>query len=235
MKTHHKIQTFLFVLALTSVLSANAQEFKTIFDTQKPLHISGFGGPLVEFSGVNKEFAVSAGGGGALIINNLFIGGYGLGLSTYHYKDIMVYEANNSVFRDYSHVPINFGHGGFWLGGSMKPNNALHLAGSIKIGWGAISFYNDYQYNNQYPNQYMEPAIMDHVFVLTPQLEAEINLARWFKINVGVGYRMVTGTDLTYVAYTQDLMYIGQQKYFDNSEFNSFTGTVSLLFGGFSK
>lgn len=218
---------FVIVLSIAS-FSSKAQEYRTIFDSNKPMHISGFGGPLVEFSGVNGEFAVSAGGGGAVIVNNFFFGGYGIGLSSFHYKDIILFDAQNGLIRDFSNVPISFGHGGFWIGGMMKPADAIHLACSAKIGWGSISL-----------NEKMEPfgyhykPIEEVVFVLTPQIEAEFNLASWFKLNVGVGYRIVGGTDLEYEAYNSDLQYIGTKKYFNNKEFNSFTGTISFLFGGF--
>jgi hypothetical protein len=84
---------------------------------------------------------------------------------------------------------------------------------------------NNYHYYNE--------SVNDNVFVFTPQAEVEFNMARWFKVNLGIGYRLVTGTSLTYDAYTTDLQYIGKEKYFNNNEFSSFVGTVSLLFGGF--
>ena len=231
MKTVISSVRILFItmlLGLTSLNQAISQEFKTIFDSNKPIHVSGFGGPIVEFSGVDGKFATSVGGGGAMIVNNLFFGGYGMGLATIHYKDIISYDPITSKFENYSNTQINFGHGGFWIGGILKPTEAIHFAFSAKIGWGGISLMDQMNYQSYY-----QPTVIDNVFVFTPQAEVELNLIRWFKINFGVGYRLVSGTDLTYNAYTSDLQYIGQQKYFENSEFNSFSGSISLLFGGF--
>ena len=205
-----------------------SQEYKTIFDSQKPIHIGGFGGPVVEFSGVDGSFATSVGGGGGMILNDFFIGGYGMGLSTLHYKDITTLDPARMILIDYSSQSINFGHGGFWIGGALHPAEAIHLAVSAKIGWGSIGFMN--QTNNYH---YYNESVNDNVFVFTPQAEVEFNMARWFKVNLGIGYRLVTGTSLTYDAYTTDLQYIGKEKYFNNNEFSSFVGTVSLLFGGF--
>ncbi|MFZ4463834.1 MAG: hypothetical protein ACOYN5_08295 [Bacteroidales bacterium] len=229
MKTKQKFLILFVIVCSIATFTASAQEYRTIFDSNKPLHISGFGGPLVEFSGVNDEFAVSSGGGGAMIVNNLFFGGYGIGLSTFHYKDIILFDAQSGLIRDFSNVPVSFGHGGFWIGGMMHPAEAIHLACSAKIGWGSISLY---EHMDPYAS-YNSKTIEDVVFVMTPQIEAEFNLARWFKVNVGVGYRIVSGTDLEYEAYNSDLQYIGTKKYFNNKEFNSFTGTISFLFGGF--
>lgn len=224
----HRNQILLFVISFMLSGQLVSQEFKTIFDSQKPIHFGGFGGPVVEFSGVDGSFATSVGGGGGLILNNFFFGGYGMGLATFHYKDIVRFDQVNSTIVDLSNQPISFGHGGFWVGGNLKPMDAVHIAFSAKIGWGSIGFMNEM--NNYH---YYQESINDNVFVFTPQVEVEFNMARWFKVNLGVGYRMVTGTDLTYNAYTPDLQYVGTEKYFNNSEFSSFTGTVSLLFGGF--
>jgi hypothetical protein len=228
MVKNFRIQILLVVFSLVFSGQLISQEFKTIFDTQKPVRISGFGGPIVEFSGVDGSFATSVGGGGAMILNNFFIGGYGMGLATAHYKNIATFDPYNSIFTDYSNQPINFGHGGFWIGGNIKPTEAIHLAFSAKIGWGSIGYMDEM--NNYH---YYKESIIDNVFVFTPQAEVEFNMARWFKVNLGVGYRMVAGTDLTYNVYTTDLVYGGKEKYFENSEFSSFTGAISLLFGGF--
>ncbi|PKP52285.1 MAG: hypothetical protein CVT92_09770 [Bacteroidetes bacterium HGW-Bacteroidetes-1] len=129
------------------------QSFKTIFDHTKQLHISGFGGPIVEFSTIANDFAVSSGGGGGVIVNNIFIGAYGIGLSTNHYSDVCYVHpaSSSSIPYNYSNDRINFGHGGFWIGGSFKPQEALHLSLSSKLGWGNISFYdNNVQNQNLY-------------------------------------------------------------------------------------
>jgi hypothetical protein len=39
----------------------------------------GFGGPIFEISSIADESIVSVGGGGALIMDNFFFGGYGIG------------------------------------------------------------------------------------------------------------------------------------------------------------
>lgn len=235
MKTSlHYIRIYLLLLTVGIICSGSlfAQEFKTIFDSTKPLHISGFGGPIVEFSAVEGTFATSTGGGGAMILNNYFFGGYGMGLSTNNYKEIIGNEPGTSIIHDYSNVPISFGHGGFWIGGFIKPSEAIHFALSTKIGWGAISFMDRMNQNNNNIN-YDQYNIIDNVFVLTPQVEVEINFTHWFKLNAGLGYRIVTGTDLTYRAYSSELQYLGKKKYFNNNEFSSLTGTISFLFGGF--
>lgn len=225
-----KLIGFVAILFVNStVFGQEEQKFKTIFDNNKELRISGFGGPIVEFSSVINEFAVLNGGGGGVIINNFFVGGYGIGLSTNHFKDISyVHPASSSGLSFiYSNERINFGHGGLWLGGSLNPSEAIHLAFSTKLGWGNINMIEEND------SRYVLYHFTDNVFVIQPQIEAEMNITRWFKVNFGLGYRFVTGIDEK--VYVIDVAGGTPQmkQFFKSNEFNSLTGTVSLLFGGF--
>ncbi|MDP3463826.1 MAG: hypothetical protein Q8S18_13620 [Bacteroidales bacterium] len=203
-------------------------EFRTLFDSQKPLNISGFGGPILEFSSIGKdEFAVSVGGGGAVLVNNVFFGGYGTGLATYHHPDLKMYDPANSKWTDYSDNTINFGHGGFWAGAILKPHQAVHLSVSSKFGWGEISLIQE-EFNEKHLYLFE-----DRVFVVTPQVEVEANLARWLKINVGVGYRFVTGVNRTYDFYSADNVFVEKRNLYKAKDFSKPEATISFLFGWF--
>jgi len=182
--------------------------------------LSGFGGPFVEFSSLNKQFAVCLGGGAAMIINQtLFIGGYFEGIVTNHYmKDI------DTTIVQADKPKIAFEHGGIWLGYVYKPKKAIHGGLSMKLGWGEIDLkegegnpYSDYDYR-------------DRIFPIQPQAEMEFNMTDWFKINVGVGYRIVTGIDATYPVIDDDPV-----NFYEKNDFNSFVGTITLIFGGNEK
>jgi hypothetical protein len=218
-----------FLAIQVSTFGQEEQTFRTIFDNNETLRISGFGGPIIEFSSVVNEFAVSSGGGGGVIINNFFIGGYGIGLSSNHFKDISYVHPTSSSGLPfiYSNERINFGHGGFWLGGSLKPNEAIHLAYSTKLGWGSINMIEE---DN---SKYLLYHFTDNVFVIQPQIEAEMNITRWFKVNFGLGYRFVTGIDEKVLDVGSPGGMAQWKQFFKTKDFNSLTGTVSLLFGGF--
>ena len=67
--------------------------------------------------------------------------------------------------------------------------------------------------------------------VITPQIELEFNITSWMRVNIGAGYRVVTGIDKAY-------QFKGSPntiKYYDAKDFNSPVGEVSILIGGFSK
>lgn len=217
----------LFTTSLTGQETDKA-EYRTLFDNQKPLNISGFGGPLIEFSSIGKdEFAVSVGGGGAVLINNVFFGGYGAGLATIHHADLKIYNPNQNKWTDYSDNTINFGHGGFWAGAILKPHQAIHLSVSSKFGWGEISLI---QEEFDEPHLYL---LADRVFVVTPQLEVEANLARWLKLNVGVGYRFVAGVNRTYDFYDANKNFVEKRDLYKAKDFSKPEVTISFLFGWF--
>ena len=167
----------LFIMSFSLSMSAQEDEIQTIFGSGTRL--SGFGGPFMDFTSVNKEFAHMMGGGGGVLLGDFFLGGYGEGSTNY---------------IDAGGAQISFGHGGFWTGYSFFAKKAIHPCISTQIGWGSIT-----QVDNDY-NIY-EP---DNVFVVNPTIELEMNFLRWFRLSVGANYRLVTGVNTLDLA-DQDL------------------------------
>ncbi len=222
-----KFVTSLFVFFLLST-SLQAQEMETLFS--KGITIGGFGGPLVGFSSVDGEFGVSAGGGGGVIINqSFFLGGYGMGLATIHQRPDVYHNGYDPIQEPFTspmhnHLALNFGHGGLWIGYWNKPNQLFHWGISSKLGAGGISLY-DTEFSF---DEYAEVG-KDVVYVINPQIEAEINMTSWFKISMALGYRYVGGiSDNTYT--NKDGL---ELEFYSPSEFNSPTVQLGFLFGKF--
>lgn len=159
----------LFISILFSLsIFAQEEEIQTLFggDTR----ISGFGGPFMDFTSVNHEFAHMMGGGGGVLLNDFFFGGYGEGLTNY---------------INVQGTEVSFGHGGFWTGYSFFAHRAIHPCISAQIGWGSIT-----QRDNDY--NYYEP---DNVFTVNPTLELEMNFLQFFRLSIGANYRYVTGVN----------------------------------------
>jgi hypothetical protein len=152
----------------------NYNEVKTVMSSIKIHRISGFGGPTMSYSTINGDFAFMMGGGGGILINNLFLGGYGEGLSN------TVDIGNNNSIRE-----LDFGHGGFWVGYEIAHKWIIHPVISSRLGWGSITGFNTTS------NRYFQ----DNVFVFVPTISAEVNLTRFFKINVGAEYRQTLNVD----------------------------------------
>lgn len=158
---HLSIFLFAFLMAFTVA----AQDTEYLLDGR--ISVSAFGGPIVEFSGMNDDVSISSGGGGALLLNKrFFIGGYGLK------------TRNDSNLRDGN---FSLNHGGFWIGGIANPHKMLHFGATAKLGWGTAKGASVGLINS------------DNIFVVSPEVIAEFNITRWCKINTGVGYRLVTG------------------------------------------
>lgn len=192
------------------------------------VHVSGFGSYILGFSAVGGEFAVYNGGGGAVLLNQkVYFGGYGMGLSSRHYKDPLTLVDSEGEEVYYDDLYQKFGHGGFWVGYLHDSYKPIHFGASTKLGWGSLSMSND-MYDYQYGEYNYYYIANDGVFVVTPQIEVEMNLLKWFKINASAGYQFVTGVDQTYTTPSGDKV-----KFFNASDFNQPMFNLTFSFGGF--
>ncbi|MCI5084224.1 MAG: hypothetical protein MRY78_21160 [Saprospiraceae bacterium] len=186
------------ILSLSFSLLAIAlmAQHETLFGNARV--VGGFGAPIIEF-GIGNDLNTSIGGGGGIVINNFFLGGYGMGGLDF---DRLV---------DDELTEIEVGHGGFWLGSTFKPHKILHLYGSARIGWGAVSIPvddPDFEFND-----------LDKIFVLTPELGVELNVTKWFRVAASGGYRWVTGTNEAFG--------------YNDEDFSGAIATLSFRFGWF--
>jgi len=171
------VLTFLASFLLAFVALAQ-EETETLLGNDK-IRISGFGSPFVGFGNLNGEFATFSGGGGGVLINQrFFFGGYGSGLSS---------QVN---FQTNKELDIN--HGGFWMGYHFNPKKLLHLVASTKIGWGDVQLY-DSSFGTRIRTQ-------DNIFVVEPELGAEVNVAKFFKVSLTGAYRVISGANLESVS-----------------------------------
>ncbi len=229
MKSRSILTLFILCILALELSAQEGKEMQYLFSGDKDISITGFGGPFVGFSSIGDEIEVSAGGGGAVLFNQqFFIGGFGEGTATTHEIDLTMYDPVLHKNQTYSDLNLRLGYGGFWLGYIHNPHKPVHFGISSKIGFGAITlnqghFRSDHEQDFEY----------DNVFVLVPQIEMEMNLLKWMKMNVGVGYRLVTGINKEFRIEQADgqLVY---QKYFEADDFNKPTGHIGFLFGWFA-
>jgi len=203
-KTNDKIMKKVFFLGVILAISLSAfsqeKEYQTIFDN-RDVRISGLGGPFMQFTAVAGEFGHMMGGGGAVLLNNFFLGGYGLGLT----NAIPDYVNQNPSDR------LTLGHGGFWLGYSLFGDKSVHVTFSSLIGWGEFGVMQDYG---------TYPFIRDKIFVLSPTVELELNLTRYFRMGAGVSYNLYTLVDQNMHGYS-------------NADLSAPGGFLSFKFGWF--
>lgn len=191
-----KKTALIFTLCLMA-LAVQAQH-ETLFN--KARVVGGFGGPIVEM-GLGNDMTTAVGGGGGLVINSFFFGGYGISNIDF-----------NSLIEDEGIDRIELAHSGFWLGYSYPTHRLIHMYTSARLGWGAVDI--DTSPNSNFPKD------IDNVFVFTPELGLELNVARWFRITGTAGYRLVDGVNEARSDYR-------------NSDFSGLTANVTFRFGWF--
>jgi len=188
-----------FLLLLSGALAA---QHETLFGN---ISSSGaFGGPILEISSINGQLGGDVGGGGALVLDNFFIGGYGMGTS---YPELVLTQEIDGELQDVFY-DIRFKHGGLWFGYTHQQHKVLHPYTSLKIGWGQARLRHD---------EFRMPS--DRIFVLTPEAGIEANLTGFFKLGITVGYRWVNG--------------INRLPALGNQDFSSLTSALTFRFGSF--
>lgn len=167
------MKNFLIFLAMVLwPLTAAAQE-QTLFDSG--VRVGGFGSPIFEFSNIAGDFGTTNGGGGGLVMNDFFIGGYGMG-STFGRV-----ELSQQVYR------VNIGYAGLWFGYTPAGIRLFHPYFSSRVGWGSVELT-----QGENDESMTDP---DRIFVLAPEAGIELNIFRWFRLSGAVGYRWVEGVD----------------------------------------
>lgn len=171
----------LLIALMVGINFLSAQQ-ETLFNRS---HSAGFFvSPIVEFSMLDNEIRSSNGGGLGLIVDNFFIGGYGLAA-----VDI------DAFINDSDEVNVDIAHGGLWLGYVWPSNKLVHLYGSVKGGWGLVNTtFDEFGFD-----------FADRVFVVTPDIGVEVNLFRWMRLVGSVGYRSVSGLNDTNTVTANDV------------------------------
>lgn len=166
------------------------------------VRISAFGGVIFSFADTQGQLSYLSGGGGAIIFDrSFFLGGYGLSSN----QDITIkHDVGNSL--------LGIRHGGFWLGYNILPKAIVHPTTSVKIGWGNVSLHHHDNQDSEYFRQ--------TIFVVEPEIGAEVNIAKFFKLGVNGSYRFVkNSTDI---------------KQYDVNSLNGFALNIHLKFGWFN-
>lgn len=162
-----------FLLAATAVF---AQKDETMFSDVR--RIGGWGAPIFEYSNLNEDVNVVSGGGGALVLNDFYLGGYGMGTTSLNNDATLTNET------------LKFKHGGFWIGYTPIQHKVVHPYASVKLGWGKANYrlYDGFT-NEQLGSQ------RSNLFVTTPEAGLEVNVFSFFRIAATASYRWVNGFD----------------------------------------
>jgi hypothetical protein len=195
------------ILAIAFTVFSQDREVQTLVDFDE-VRVSGLGGPMMQFTAIDGEFAHLLGGGGAILFNDFFIGGYGLGMTT----NIQVNQDKYDPRHDDDRLSVS--HGGFWLGYSLFGTKPIHVCISSMIGFGELGIKDDI---GQYEG--------DNFFIVVPTLELELNLTRYFRIGAGATYNLFTLVSLKHPD--------GLGSGYSSSDLSAPGGFLSFKFGWF--
>lgn len=195
---------FLVLLFLSTLGFLNAQERKndnieTIFS--KPSKVRGYISPITNITTLDGETGYMSGVNVAGIFNDHFI----LGL----YK----LDIENSIFSNndnYVGSKMNFDHKGLWLGYIFMPKRMIHFNANVQAGKGNLEIYDEIF------NTWLED---DFIFVLTPSLELEFNLAKFLRVGIGANYRFAFD--------------VNEFDNYNDNDFSDWGAFVSFKFGWF--
>jgi hypothetical protein len=169
----------------------------------------GFGGPVVKFSDVAGDLGVWVGGRGGGIINfdpnhAISLGGGGYALVTEHrVPDPEFGEPDTDYFA------MNF-YGGFNIEYTNRSWQLAHFTISSLIGGGGLMMRDrDFDDVDRSVNRY---------FVFEPGAHLEVNFTHFFRVALGLNYRMTSG--INRAGFTDD-------------DFSGINGSITFKFGRF--
>ena len=210
--------------------------FQTIFNNKgESTDISGFMALNMDFGNINNNFGLLLGFDGAVLINKrFFLGIYGRGLATLPSYEYKYYDIDSSTNISTTHRGMFF-HGGLLLGYVFFPEKPIHFGISTRIGAGGIHLVEDYAYkphspNNNCSDSYDYPYIAP-LFVLSPQIDVEMNITSWMKFRVSAGYQYVSSSSLT--IQSMDNGNLVEHKLLNSGDYSTPTFSLGFVFGWF--
>ncbi len=173
----------LSLVCFTFCLGQNQDEsystLVSLFKKGQNVSITGYGYPEVGFTTINDKFSVVVGGGGGMLINQSFyLGLFGTGIT------------NKPSLNDNEY--IRGGWGGLQLGYTPDMKDLLHLNFAVNLGYGAFSVKDKNVVDNKDKKKNLETI---QAFVITPRVGIELNVTKFFVLNIGGGYRWVYSND----------------------------------------
>jgi hypothetical protein len=162
----------------------------------------GYGGLVWKLTSIKGNSASIAGARGGWIINHTFAIGGG-GYSTI--SDIKAEVLN----EDNEPLYIILDYGGLELEYIHNSNRLIHWTFHTLLGGGGVRLI---EHDSDHEIE------SNNLFVIEPSLDIDLNIINWFRLGMGVSYRLVAGLDSDIV---------------DNSDVSGVNGLLVLKFGKF--
>lgn len=166
------------------------EDINTLFTKDNLKITGGYISPEIKVGNVYEDMSIFIGGKMGFTFNRKFT----LGLAVYGL-------ANNSNFMDsrYSTTePLRIGmvYGGLAMEYTLFSNKVVHFTIPVVVGAAGVYVYEDN--DNFFENDYNEIE-NSAAFVVEPGVNVEVNIFKFMRLDLGVGYRYVAETDLYYL------------------------------------
>lgn len=227
-----KILALIVVILASSTLFAqdDNEEMKILFpkkeNPNQAVSNGGYGAFSVGYTNINKQSAMIIGGRAAWIANHHFA----LGLIGYGFFSSIDNSYNS--YEDPSQYFLAGGYGGLLFEPIVAPNSPVHVSFPMLIGAGGATAsnwnYNNYNYNYNYNNYYYNA---DAFFVFEPGVDVEFNIVKFFRVGLGVSYRLTSNINLQYKYF--DDANVEQVIYVPKNALNAFNYNITFKFGWF--
>ena len=168
-----------------------SEEIQTVFN-KKNISNGGYGAFSIGYSTIAGRNAMTTGFRGGWIANHQFV--LGLAGSTFISEEILNQLPLVNSF-------LTGGYGGLLIEPLLFPQKPVHVSFPMIFGAGGVAQVDSQDWmgghNNHDPMYYQ----MSHFFIFNPGVDLELNMARIFRMGVGLSYRLTSATDLlTYEA-----------------------------------
>jgi hypothetical protein len=192
-----KLFTFIMLALMVQIAFAQEKEeiqpeddMNTIFTKDNLKVTGGYIIPEIKTGNVHEDASLLIGGRIGMTFNEKFtlgLGGYGL--------------VNNSNFDTgdamYPEARIGMGYGGLALEYTFFSNKKVHFTIPVLVGAGGVYVYEDV---DDFFNNTWDEIENSAAFVVEPGVNIELNLFKFFRVDLGASYRMVSETSLNYLS-----------------------------------
>lgn len=164
---------------------ADNNEIRTIFSKGKTN--GAYGAFSFGYSKIDgKEAFLSGARAGLVIDHSLAIGLAGVGfVNDLDYKDIFDYQD--------LHVGLAGGYGGVFIEPVIASRFPVHVSFPMLFGVGGVALVNDSEWWDHY---YQLNNDEDFFLVFEPAAEAELNLAKFFRVSAYLSYRFTSDVEI---------------------------------------
>lgn len=189
-----KLFTLLLIALFVQVSFAQEEKVKeeddmqTVFNKDNLKFTGGYLAPEIKVSNMHEDISMLIGGKLGFTFNEKFslgMAGYGLVNNSNFYIDDLNQLAS-----------IGFGYGGLNMEYTIFSNKVVHFTIPVVLGVGGVTLYED---DGDFFNSEWEEIENSAAFIAEPGVNIELNLFKFFRVDLGASYRYVSGTALDYL------------------------------------